>query len=255
MRSGTRGTLSQRGRGSSSLMDALRGACAVLGWMALIAVLLLTALDWVGTNGELYYQLQMRWNVQPFSGISDDSLRVLDMAMARYLSGDRAALQAQGEDETLCGVIVSVFGETRPAFHPWEMRHMADCFDLFELLRFVRKLLLLACPVLLFVGLFARKRFAGAVWVAIALILIPLGLFGLWAWVDFDSAFTFFHQVLFTNDLWLLNPETDLLIRICPEGMFMDMGLRILAWGIVALVRILVLNTLMGLVLNRKEKK
>ena len=58
-------------------------------------------------------------------------------------------------------------------------------------------------------------------------LLIPLGAFALWAATDFDSAFTFFHHLLFTNDLWLLNPETDLLIRICPQEMFMQMGIRI----------------------------
>ena len=36
-----------------------------------------------------------------------------------------------------------------------------------------------------------------------------------------------FHLLFFTNDLWLLDPATDLLIRICPQSMFAEMGLRI----------------------------
>ena len=65
---------------------------------------------------------------------------------------------------------------------------------------------------------------------------VPLGLFAAWAALDFSAAFNFFHEMLFTNDLWLLNPATDLLIRICPIGMFMSMGARIglavLAWAL-----------------------
>ena len=70
------------------------------------------------------------------------------------------------------------------------------------------------------------------------ILLIPLGAFALWAIVDFDSAFTFFHRLLFTNDLWLLDPRTDLLIRICPESMFMAMGLRVGLWSLAALIAV-----------------
>ena len=53
-------------------------------------------------------------------------------------------------------------------------------------------------------------------------LLVPLGAFAVWAAVDFSSAFTFFHEVLFTNDLWLLDPETDMLLRLLPEQFFAD---------------------------------
>lgn len=41
-----------------------------------------------------------------------------------------------------------------------------------------------------------------------------------WGAVDFDSLFILFHRLAFTNDLWLLNPETDLLIRLMPTDFF-----------------------------------
>lgn len=40
------------------------------------------------------------------------------------------------------------------------------------------------------------------------------------ACIDFDGAFTLFHRIAFTNDLWLLDPRTDLLIRLMPTGFF-----------------------------------
>jgi len=85
--------------------------------------------------------------------------------------------------------------------------------------------------VLLIVGgaylLQNRKKARRCAWLAPLVLLAPLGAFALWAAVDFDGAFTFFHRLLFTNDLWLLDPRTDLLIRICPQSMFAAMGLRI----------------------------
>ena len=60
-----------------------------------------------------------------------------------------------------------------------------------------------------------------------ALCAITAGL-ALWAAFDFDRFFTLFHRIAFTNDLWLLNPRTDLLIRLMPESLFIDLGL----WGL-----------------------
>jgi integral membrane protein (TIGR01906 family) len=77
-----------------------------------------------------------------------------------------------------------------------------------------------------------RKIARRCAWLSPLILLVPLGAFAIWAAVDFDGAFTFFHRLLFTNDLWLLDPRTDLLIRICPESMFAAMGLRIALLGL-----------------------
>lgn len=39
---------------------------------------------------------------------------------------------------------------------------------------------------------------------------------------DFTKYFIYFHLIFFDNDDWFLNPETDLLINIVPEGFFRD---------------------------------
>ena len=44
---------------------------------------------------------------------------------------------------------------------------------------------------------------------------------------DFSKYFIVFHHIFFDNDLWILNPATDLLINIVPEPFFMDTALRI----------------------------
>ena len=44
---------------------------------------------------------------------------------------------------------------------------------------------------------------------------------------DFSRYFIVFHQIFFDNDLWILNPATDMLINIVPEPFFMDTALRI----------------------------
>jgi integral membrane protein (TIGR01906 family) len=47
-------------------------------------------------------------------------------------------------------------------------------------------------------------------------------LVGLGALAGFDRLFLAFHEVSFSNDLWQLNPRTDYLIAMFPEGFFFD---------------------------------
>jgi len=46
--------------------------------------------------------------------------------------------------------------------------------------------------------------------------------------VDFTSFWVSFHHLFFTNDLWLLNPETDVLIMMVPQQFFSDLVARII---------------------------
>ena len=45
--------------------------------------------------------------------------------------------------------------------------------------------------------------------------------------VDFDAFWTAFHHVAFRNDLWLLNPSTDLMINLFPAAFFSKLVFRI----------------------------
>ena len=70
-----------------------------------------------------------------------------------------------------------------------------------------------------------RAGLAGQVfWLAL------LAFVAVCAAVDFDGVFRRFHGLLFSNDLWLLNPETDLMIRMLPEQFFMSVALRAAEW-------------------------
>jgi integral membrane protein (TIGR01906 family) len=45
--------------------------------------------------------------------------------------------------------------------------------------------------------------------------------------VDFTEAFIKFHELAFSNDLWMLDPRTDYLVAIFPEGFWFDAVIRI----------------------------
>lgn len=185
---------------------------------------LLLILHGVGTNAGLYYRLQMRADILPEAGISAEELRSLDDSLADYLAGDASAL-----DDT--------------PFNEKERIHMADCFDLFALLRKAIVASVLLAAVCLaggwMLGRCSLRRAAMGGTIGFAGIIAILALWGL---MDFDSLFTLFHKLLFTNDLWLLDPQTDLLIRICPQSMFSTMAFMI---GTAEILFILIVNLLL----------
>ena len=57
--------------------------------------------------------------------------------------------------------------------------------------------------------------------------LLLFGLLALFAALDFNTFWTNFHRVFFTNDLWLLDPRTDILIQMVPGQFFFDLVMRI----------------------------
>lgn len=219
-----------------------------LGWLLLFIVLLAGSVLEVGLDPKLYLRLQKEAGVLETAGISEADLMKLDVWLANYLGGKIEDLNGE----------VEVWGVRQAAFNDRELTHMADCRALFAPLvnPWLRVGAAVAALVLLGAAPQRRRRFSpGAAWLASALIVVPLGALGVWAALDFDAAFHFFHKLLFTNDLWLLDPATDLLIRICPSSMFAAMGLRIALYAAVAVVGLPLVVTLLDQFRKRKRKR
>ena len=71
---------------------------------------------------------------------------------------------------------------------------------------------------------------------------------------SYALAFVLLHKLLFTNDLWLLNPQTDLLIALMPEGMFMHLALQVL-YRLLPLLIIFIVMTMISEILRVKSRK
>ena len=117
-----------------------------------------------------------------------------------------------------------------PDFSEKENAHMADCRGLIALDTRVCLVSLAGAAVLIILAFRSRpgggKRQAfgrgllWSLWIAGGLALA----LGIWAVVNFNGLFITFHRVAFTNDLWLLDPRTDLLIRLMPVEFFIALG-------------------------------
>lgn len=106
--------------------------------------------------------------------------------------------------------------------------HLKDVRVLFQRGIFLEGLSLF---ILLWTRYFLRKKdkklLRDTVKVSSAFSIILLLLLIILSIYDFNRYFTYFHLILFDNDYWLLDPKTDLLIRMFPESFFIDIFRRI----------------------------
>ena len=66
-----------------------------------------------------------------------------------------------------------------------------------------------------------------------------------WFLIDFNFFWHTFHQLFFTNDLWLLDPSTDVMIQMLPAPVFEGLIIKIV-------IRTLFIFTLIWLVTRKK---
>jgi integral membrane protein (TIGR01906 family) len=188
--------------------------------LALVLILLITAVEAVVYWSPDYFKSEYeKYDVTTSVEMEmEDLLHVTDEMMA-YLRGDREELQ----------VPTMVAGQSRGFFSAREIAHMADVKELFFGGMMIRRWAIVVF-VVCFGWLFLRKRLLLTpkflLW-GILGVLVVCAVSGLIVATDFHKYFVIFHHIFFDNDLWLLDPKTDLLIRIVPQPFFVDTTLRI----------------------------
>jgi len=107
-----------------------------------------------------------------------------------------------------------------------EQQHMLDVRKLVLLAQQVSKVLMTIAAglavVIAWTG--AQEKRRGMPLGTLAGVAIIAAFVGLTAVMinarGFEALFIRFHEMFFTNDLWLLNPQTDILIRMMPQLLF-----------------------------------
>ena len=80
--------------------------------------------------------------------------------------------------------------------------------------------------------------------------LAVVSLAGIISLVGFEQAFIVFHKISFTNDLWQLNPHTDMLLIMFPQGFFFDTTMLIAALTVVESIILIISSKLILIALR-----
>lgn len=187
-----------------------------------IIICLLSAIDIQSFNRDFYQKEYQKLLVYQTIGMSESDLMNVTDHLLDYV---------QGEKEDLV-IYANINGDHREVFNDKEKLHMVDVKELYLNVMKVRNVLFFIAVALGYI-LFRKKGFnclgeyiAAYKKTLLTLLAILIAL-GLMIAFDFDKTWRLFHEIFFTNDLWLLNPATDILIMMVPLEFFFDLVIRI----------------------------
>ncbi|MBI4317950.1 MAG: TIGR01906 family membrane protein [Chloroflexi bacterium] len=184
---------------------------------AIPVIIISTSVRSLVLDPSFYESGQVRYGAARTTGLQQAQLQASNRALVSYFASSADDLAAELQRQGQSGIL----------FNEREATHLSDVRGLVRGV-FTLQLVALAYAVLFVVigCALARSRFIiplahRALWGGV-LTLIVLGVFAALSTVDFSQLFLVFHLVSFSNDLWILNPNTDYLIRMFPQAFFFD---------------------------------
>ena len=206
-------------------MKKVRVALAVLAMFFIIVSALLTSFQ-IAIYGDpqygFYESLYEKYDVADDLGMKQKDIMDVTVYMMDYLIGREEELS----------IVTDVDGKNQDFFNEQDRFHMADVRNLF-LGGLKLRTILLALAALLIIWLAitgkaeVRALLTKAYSWALAVFLAVIVFLGIAFAIDFTACFRIFHEIFFTNDLWMFDPAEDYMIRMLPEGFFSDMVIRI----------------------------
>ncbi|MCL2592685.1 MAG: TIGR01906 family membrane protein [Defluviitaleaceae bacterium] len=209
-------------------------AFSILNLISLIIVVLLTSVE-IATFSRIFYRFEFgRNNSHEFVNITEEELDSVTSVLLDYMRGRREDLVVE----------VNIHGETREFFSEREKYHMIDVKDLYDAGHLIRNICILIyiitlVPILIIYKKKAIKEFLNCYRLGIPIFFGGLIILGALIFSSFDRAFTIFHEILFSNDLWLLDPRFDLMINILPLQFFINIFIFIMIMFVFTLLCIM----------------
>ena len=199
-------------------MKIIRTALYWLFIISLPALLITTSVRIAANSIELFRYGFSKYGVSEATGISPTELDRAASGLIAYFNSNQEYIN----------VTVVKDGQPFTLFNDKEAEHLKDVKGLFRLVYWL--LLGTLIYALVYAGLNyilwkdrrkVARGLAGGSALTIALVII----LGLMIAFDFDQFFYNFHLLSFANDLWLLDPTTDYLIKLFPQGFWYDAAL------------------------------
>lgn len=196
-------------------MKALQRVSACLAAFSMILILLVTATEAaIYADYNFYEKEYAKYHVLDDLDMEMEDVMEVTREMMSYLHGNRADLV----------VYTTVGGEEREFFNDREKAHMVDVKRLFQAgiaaRYFAIGLFLVSGVVLLLTKGSWKKRISYFYMIEEGVLLLLAAGLGYLFTQDFNKYFFKFHEIFFDNDLWLLDTNTDLMIRMLPESFF-----------------------------------
>lgn len=204
-------------------LPALLAALAVALFVVAIPPAIVTSnvLAWA-FDASFYERGQIKFGATETAGLSSEQIAAASKALAGYFAAKGAILASELQKQGLSG---GFFSER-------ETKHLEDVKDILMRLDSVRQAALSYVALFTVAGFaFWRqrhiRRLGNGLMLGGALTLALIAIFGALSFADFSRLFLAFHLVSFSNDLWILDPRTDHLIRMFPPQFFYEASIAL----------------------------
>jgi len=200
-------------------------AFSAIGCFLIGLTLLVSIIDWQCFLPSFYQEEYQKNQTAAEIGMSQEDLDTATNVLLDYLRDRR-------QDIVVTAV---VNGSTQEVYNDRETRHMVDVKVLYQRAIMLRNAALAAGALMLALVILRHRkdwryylRFGYRTGMSVLLVLIAA--IAVYASADFYSFWYKFHELLFTNDLWLLDPNTSIMINMVPGSFFSDLVMRIILW-------------------------
>ena len=209
------------------IMSKLLRTLIVLLLIYSLIVYLISAVADKATNTQVMEAKLGRFADTQVTGLEKSQYSSLAQAITGFLQGSIDSPQ----------LMVTRGNVRAPAFSEDEIKHLADIRGLLQTARMLRYAAIVLVGVALLAYFVLRKSkptLLKAVQPERTLVMGLLIFLGLilalvtWGLIDFTGLFTAAHYVIFRNELWMLDPQKDLLLQLMPLEFFISYGLDLL---------------------------
>jgi integral membrane protein (TIGR01906 family) len=192
---------------------AFRSLATALFILAIPVALVTTNIRFVANEPRVYTYAVDQHDAVQTTGIERSELLRGGAELRRFFNNDQ---------ETLL-IRVQQNGREVSLFNARETTHLEDVKDRFRLMNRVQEFSVLyalayVAAVVLWAKEVSPRALAMQVATGCAILLAAVAIIGAVGMAGFDTAWEDFHQLLFSNDFWRLNPTTDHLIQMFPPA-------------------------------------
>ena len=204
------------------VLNKLNTIASYAAAISLVIILLVTSVSINCFDSDFYKSEYKTLQTAQDLGMTQKDLNLATNTLLDYLQDKRDNINVE----------ITVQGSKVEAFNSKETAHMVDVRSLYHFAQILRNM---AFVILVVSCIYLLVRLKKGAWTVLSInymkaaILFAIFFIMLagWAYVDFDAFWTAFHHVAFRNDLWLLNPSTDLMINLFPAAFFSKLVFRI----------------------------
>lgn len=212
-----------------------RSMLYIVSVLVLPLLILLTSMELITFNVNYYKAEYEKHDISKKLSIEESDLMDSTVKLLDYLRDDRKDLDFK----------TKIDGKEQDFFSSRDKMHMVDVKNLFIIGRIIRNVIFIVLLLISAILIYNKKiRFDIGNFLLTSSIVgvLPIVILVILINIDFYKYFTIFHEIFFTNDLWLLDPNADRLVNIFPESFFFDTAIKIIMYYLIVQLVLFILS-------------